>query len=148
MIDINNIHEQWLKDCEIDSLKLDESSRNTPLLHAKYLRILSEAKLSLKHAEFDQRKMLKDKWLYYSGKMCQQDIESRNWDPDPFDGLKVLKGDYEHYYNSDPDIIESEAKIEYLTNVIDVLNEIINNLKWRHQTIRNIIAWRQFESGN
>ena len=28
------------------------------------------------------------------------------------------------------------------------LSEIIDSLKWRHQTIGNIIKWKQFESGN
>ena len=28
------------------------------------------------------------------------------------------------------------------------LKEIIENIKWRHQTISNIIKWKQFESGN
>ena len=26
--------------------------------------------------------------------------------------------------------------------------EIINNLKWRHSTIKNMIDWRRFEAGS
>jgi c-di-GMP-related signal transduction protein len=148
MIDLKQIHEMWSKDCEINQIRLDESSRVTPTLHAKYLEILSQTKLMLKRAEFAQKSLLKDKWLYYNGKMSQEELEEKGWEPDPFNGLKILKGEMEHYYNSDPEIQKSEEKIEYYKTVIETLSEIINNLNWRHQTIGNIIKWKQFESGN
>ena len=36
--------------------------------------------------------------------MSHEEILEKGWNPDPFDGLKVLKGDMEHYYDSDPEI--------------------------------------------
>jgi len=148
MIDLKNIHEMWSVDCNLDNLHLDETSRKTPLLHAKYLELLSTAKLQLKKSEFSQKTLLKQKWLYYNGKLDQNKIEEFGWDPDPFDGLKILKGEMEYYYDADPEIQKSEEKIQYYKTVIDTLTEIVNNLNWRHQTISNIIKWKQFESGN
>ena len=80
--------------------------------------------------------------------MDQQTIEEKNWKPDPFNGLKILKGEMEYYYESDPEIQKSEEKIVYWKTVIETLTDIIDNIKWRHQTIGNMIKWRQFESGN
>ncbi len=148
MIDLKSIHEMWAIDCVIDNTKLDESSRQTPILHAKYLELVSTYKLQMKRAEFQQKNLLKDKWLYYNGKMSQDDMIEKGWEPDPFNGLKILKGDMDHYYDTDPEIQESELKIQYYKNVIDTLTEIINNVTWRHQTISNMIKWKQFESGN
>ena len=148
MIDLNKVHEMWQKDSVIDNHSLDDTSRNTPKLHSKYLQMWSEAKLSLKRAEFEQKKLLKDKWLYYNGKMDRKTLEEKGWEPDPFDGLKILKGEMDYYYDSDPEIQKSEEKIQYWKTTIDTLTEIIDNLKWRHQTISNIIKWKQFESGN
>lgn len=148
MIDLNAIHDMWAEDCKIDNLKLDDASRETPNLHAKYLRLLTEAKLQLKRSEFKQKCLLKDKWLYYNGKMDQDTLDEKGWDPDPFNGLKVMKGEMEYYYDSDPEIQKSEELIEYWKTVKDTLTDIIDNIKWRHQTIRNMISWRQFESGN
>jgi hypothetical protein len=53
----------------------------------------------------------------------------------------------DHYYDSDTDIQRSEERITYLKTIIDTLDEIINNLKWRHSIIKNMIDWRKFESG-
>ena len=112
MIDLNQVHEMWQKDSVIDNHSLDDTSRNTPKLHSKYLQMWSEAKLSLKRAEFEQKKLLKDKWLYYNGKMDRETLEEKGWEPDPFDGLKILKGEMDYYYDSDPEIQKSEEKIQ------------------------------------
>jgi len=148
MLELNSILTMWEEDCKISDMKLDDASRETPNLHAKYLRLLSETKLQLKRVEFKQKTLLKEKWLYYNGKMSQEELEEKGWDPDPFNGLKVMKGEMEHYYDSDPEIQKSEELIEYWKTTRDTLIDIIDNIKWRHQTIRNMISWRQFESGN
>ena len=148
MIDLKEILDDWKKDCEISEIHLDESSRKVPLLHSKYLEKLMNAKLLLKKTEFAQKILLKQKWLYYNGKMDQGELEKLEWDPDPFDGLKVLKGEMDYYYDSDPEIQKSEEKIQYYKTVVETLTEIINNLNWRHQTISNMIKWKQFQSGN
>jgi c-di-GMP-related signal transduction protein len=147
MLDLESILKEWEDDCRIPQHQLDETSRNTPSLHAKYLQYLSLTKLNLKRAENSQKTLLKDKWLYYNGKMDEENIKSKNWNPDPFDGLKVLKGEMDYYYESDPEIQRSEEKIAYLKTVIDTLVEIVDSLKWRHQTIKNIIEWRKFDAG-
>ena len=148
MIELDTILAEWKVDSEIPYNKYDEVSQNTPTLHAKYLEYLSLTKLRLKKAEFSQKQLLKDKWLYYEGKMPQEDMDSRGWAYDPYDGLNVnTKGAKENYYNTDLDIQQSEEKIVYLKTMIETLTEIVDNLKWRHQTVGNIIRWRQFQAG-
>ena len=138
----------WAKDSQIDNMKLDESSRLTPMLDSKYLSLLSTTKLQLKKSEHQQKILLRDKWLWYNGKMSKEKMDALGWTYDPTDGLKILKGEMDYYYNSDLEIQKSEEKIQYYKILIEVLTEIIDNLKWRHQTIRNIISWKQFESGS
>ena len=147
-MDLKTILDEWKGDCEISELHLDETSREVPILHSKYLDKLMNAKLILKKCEFEQKLLLKQKWLYYNGKMDKDEIEKLEWDPDPFDGLKILKGEMNYYYDADPEIQKSEEKIQYYKTIVDTLIEIIDNLKWRHQTISNIIKWKQFQSGN
>tara|TARA_B100000927_G_scaffold290847_1_gene290795 strand:+ start:702 stop:1145 length:444 start_codon:yes stop_codon:yes gene_type:complete len=146
MIQLNDILEQWKTDSLIN-MPLDESSKQTPKLHSKYLELLSLSKFQLKKSELEQKTLLKDKWLYYNGKLSEEEIKEKNWNPDPFNGLKILKGEMDYYYDADPEIQKSEEKIEYYKNTVSVLTEIVDTIKWRHQTISNMIKWKVFESG-
>ena len=139
--------EAWKEDCQLPRGNLDEASRQTPALHAKYLETLQYTKLRLKDAEMKQKILLKNKWLWYNGKMTQAQIEQLGWDYDPLDGLKIMKGEMDYYYDSDKEIQESELKIQYLKTMIDTLSDIVDALKWRHQTIGNMIKWKVFEAG-
>tara|TARA_R100000541_G_scaffold1902_3_gene7080 strand:+ start:23089 stop:23535 length:447 start_codon:yes stop_codon:yes gene_type:complete len=147
LLNLEEILEHWSNDCNIDEHNLDKSSVDIAKLHAKYLQLLSVYKLQKKKSEMNQKILLKDKWLYYNGKMTEQQIIEKNWEFDPFDGMKIMKGDMNHYYDSDPDIQKSEEKIIYYKTLIETLQEIVETLRWRHQTISNIIKWKVYQSG-
>jgi hypothetical protein len=147
MYNIEEIMEMWKKDSEIDRLKLDESSRVTPNLHAKYLEMLTKTKLEKKFLEGQLDVMFKNKWLYYSGKMDVDQVRKLGWDPDPTNGLRVLKGDMDYFYRSDSDMQKLNSKIDLAQAIIETLEEIINNLRWRHSTIKNMIDWHRFTNG-
>ena len=147
MNDLQQILEMWQKDSVIDEMALDESSRDSAKLHGKYLEILSVNKMKLKKAELEFKVLLRDKWKHYNGKLSQEEMDSKSWDYDPLDGLTVLKGDMDKFYDADPVIQEHQSKMIYLQEVCDTLKEILDNVKWRHQTIKNMIEWRKFTSG-
>ena len=146
-MNLKEIQEMWKVDCTIDDIELDASSLEVPKLHAKYAELLSNKKLEVIRYERRMKELDKDKWLWYGGKMSKADIESKNWDYDPFDGLKVMKGEMDYYYDSDIEIQNSEEKIEYCKILLETLSEIVETLRWRHQTISNIIKWKNFEAG-
>ena len=147
MNDLQQILEMWKKDSVIDEMALDESSRDSAKLHGKYLEILSVNKMKLKKAELEFKVLLRDKWKHYNGKLSQEEMDSKSWNYDPLDGLTVLKGDMDKFYDADPVIQEHQSKMIYLQVVCDTLKEILDNVKWRHQTIKNMIEWRKFTSG-
>ena len=147
MLNLENILNEWSKDSEIDEHHLDRSSIQIAKLHSKYLQYLSIAKLQLKKTELNQKILLKDKWLYYTNKMSQEEMDERGWDYDPYNGVKVMKGDMNHIYDSDIDIQASEEKVTYYKTLVETLTEIVSNINWKHQTISNIIKWKQFEAG-
>jgi hypothetical protein len=102
----------------------------------------------MKQYQFKYDTLLKNKWLWYNGKMSQEQIKELGWNDDPLDGLKVMKNDLQIFYNSDKDIQELNAKIEYLKVTIEYLKECMQNITWRHQTIKNTIDWRKFMAGS
>ena len=146
-LNLEGIHKEWREDSNIPVHQLDETSRQTPLLHSKYREYLDVTKQTLRRAENAQKILLKEKWLYYNGKMDQQEIMEKGWEPDPFNGLKILKGEMDYYYESDPEIQKSEDRIVALKTQVDTLEDILNVLRWRHSTIKNMIDYRKFESG-
>ena len=147
MLNLEDVLKMWAKDSEIDDIRLDEASKKTASLHAKYLEMLSVTKLQLKRKDMDFKILLKNKWLWYNGKMTKDQIDELGWEYDALNGLKILKGEMDYYYDADPHIQEAQAKIDYLKTLIETLEEIINNIRWRHSTIKNMIDWRKFESG-
>ena len=147
MIDLESILTEWQKDCEIPQHQLDEVSRQTPSLHAKYLHHLAFAKLQFKRSENKQKTLLKQKFLYYNGKMSQEDLLESGWDLDPLNGLRILKGEMDLYYDADPEIQKSEERLVYYKTLIETLKDIVDTLRWRSNTIKNMIDFRKFEAG-
>ena len=145
---LSDIQEMWKKDCLIDDIELDASSLQVPKLHAKYSEILSNQKLIQIRYEQQLKTLQKDKWLWYTGKLDQNTIQEKNWDYDPFNGLTILKSDYDKFFGADRDIQKAIEKMEYCKIVVEYLQDIVSQLTWRHQTIKNIIEWRRFMAGS
>ena len=144
---IEDVLEMWKTDSEIDELKLDEASQESARLHSKYLEMLSVTRLQLKKKEAEFKVLLKDKFLWYNGKMSKDEMDARGWSYDPLNGLKVLKGDMDRFYDSDPDIQNAQMKIDYLKELVATLEEIMSNIRFRNNNIKNMIEWRKFTSG-
>jgi len=132
------------KDLVMDETELDIESMKTPQLHNKYLILFSDEKLILGKMESDINQLKRDKWLYYTGKMSQEELNDSNWEPF---SLNILKTDIDRFMLADDDIIHStnkillqREKVNYLENVI----KIINNRQW---SIRSTIDWLKFTSG-
>ena len=145
---LDDVLKTWAEDSVIDEVMIDETSIKTAKLHSKYLELFSLAKLQLKRRESQLVSLKKDKWMYYNGKMTKEDMDERGWKYDPFNGMaKPLKGDMDLFYATDSDISKLSAQIDYQKVLVDTLQDIMDNIKWRHSNIRNIIDWKKFTAG-
>ena len=145
---LDDILQMWKKDAVIDDILLDEETKKSANLHAKYLEIFSLHKLELKKKEIQMDALKKDKWRYYNGKMTQEEMDKNNWKYDPFDGgTKPLKSDMEMYYTTDEDMVKLKAQIDYQKTIIETLEEIMGNIRWRHTHVKNILDFKKFTSG-
>lgn len=143
-MNIDEIRKMVADDILMDKSELDIESIKTPQLHNKYLVFHTDEKLVLGKMQSDLNILRRDKWLYYTGKMSQEDLEHMDWEPF---NLNILKTDIEKFMDSDSDIIKAtnrillqKEKVNYLENVI----KIINNRQW---SIRSIIDWIKFTHG-
>jgi hypothetical protein len=145
---LDNILELWKEDSKIDEVHLDNASIKSASLHSKYLELYSLSKLRLKKKDYELAVLKKDKWLYYNGKMPKEDMDSRGWPYDPFNGLaKPLKSEMDIYFDTDPDISKLKMVMEYQQTIVETLKDILDNVRWRHTTIKNIIDFRRFTAG-
>lgn len=139
----------WKEDSKIDEVNLDTTSIKSASLHAKYLELYGISKLRYKKKDLEMAHLKKDKWLYYNGKMTKAEMDQRGWNYDPFHGMaKPLKSDMEMFYETDADISKLRLTMDYQQTIIDTLKDILDNIKWRHSTIKNILDFRRFTSGS
>jgi len=147
MNNLEQIIEMWKKDSVIDEMNLGDASRESAKLHSKYLELYTVNKLKLKKLDLEFKVLLKEKFMHYNGKLTQEELDDKGWEYDPLNGLTILKGDMDKWYDSDPLIQSHQAKQHYQQELVDTLKEIMENIKWRHQSIRNAIDWHKFTSG-
>jgi hypothetical protein len=101
---LDELKKQWTEDCQIDDIELDNASLEVPKLHAKYQDLLTSKILVLKQYQNKYNELLKDKWLWYNGKMDEETVREKGWEPDPFNGLKIMKNDMQIFFNADKDL--------------------------------------------
>ena len=73
MENLEQILETWKKDAEIDQTEPGKELIKIPLLHNKYLTILTKHKIASKKAHFDYLRMRKVKLDYYGGRMSAEE---------------------------------------------------------------------------
>jgi hypothetical protein len=143
-MNIEQIKAQAELDTAIDTNHLDDEASRIPQIHNKYLCILMDEKLVLESFESKLKILERDKWLYYSGKMSNEELKQRGWEQ--FD-LNILKQDIDRFINSDVDIINLRNKIflqKEKVNYIESVAKIISNKIWN---IRSSIEWIKFSQG-
>jgi hypothetical protein len=103
-----------------------------------------DEKLILENFESKLKVLKRDKWLYYSGKLSEEELKKKGWEP--FD-LNILKQDLDRFIDSDSEVINlsnkvflQKEKVVYIESVI----KIISNKMWN---IRSAIEWIKFTQG-
>ena len=137
-MNLENLKTEVKKDLTIDKTDLASESIRIPQIHNKYLNFLMNDRLSLSKFDSDLVKLRHKKWLYYTGKMSQEELDELGWDP--FD-LTVLKTDIDKFVNADDDVILLQHKVVLLREKVNYLEGVmkaINNLNWN---IRSAIDW-------
>ena len=143
-MDIEEILSLWSEDSKIDDLELDLESLRIPQLHSKYMNILNAENRVLYRMTQTQKMLERDKLEYYLGKMCEEDLEERGWEPL---ALKVLRADVPKYIEADKDVVRHLIQIAAQKEKVTLLRSIIESVNSRSFIINNAIRWKQFTNG-
>ena len=75
-MDLNRLKEEVKKDLTLDKTDLASESIRIPQIHNKYLNFLMNDRLVLSKYDSDLTKLRHKKWLYYTGKMSQEELDA------------------------------------------------------------------------
>jgi len=144
-MNLEEIQQEWEVDCKIDDNHLGEASTYTPNLHAKYLKLLVNVRLRLTKTRAEYNLLRKNKFKYYRGELSREELTQLGWEPWQFN--KPLKNEMDEFLQGDKDLIDNNARVEYLETMYYTLESILNQIKARDWQLKNAISWKQFLSG-
>ena len=143
MENLEQILKYWETDSNMDQTEPSKELLKIPVLHSKYLNILTKHKIASKKAHFDYLRMRKIKWEYFTGKMSKEELDDYGWEPFQF----ALKSDINTYLEADSDLIKLLEKKVYHEEAISVIESIMSELKQRTWQLRDFISWEKFVNG-
>lgn len=141
---LDEIKEMVKDDVKIDNSSLDYESSIIPQQHNKYLCILSDEKINLARYEAELNILRRNKWLYYSGKMDDHQLEELEWEP--FE-LSILKTDVDRFILSDKDIINLSVKVAMQSEKVAYLESVVKLIANKIWSIKSTIDWIKFTQG-
>ena len=144
-MNIEQLQEEWDKDCEIDDNYLGENSTATPKLHAKYLKILVQVKLKHTKLSSDYNLTRKNKFRYYRGELSRDELQDLQWDQ--WQGVKPIKNEMDEFLKGDVELNNMEIKIKYLETMIYFLESVLQQIKARDWQIKTAVEWKKFLAG-
>ena len=147
----DKLREDWAEDSAVDfqfknkqyTTDLGQLALSIPFQHNKYLNHytdLSQIKTSL---EFEVRKLVREKREYYGG-----EAEAKVYAEKPFGSSIKTADKMKVYLESDEDIINQEAKIKYIDQMLYFLDHVLKMVSQRNFHVKNAIEWEKFINGN
>ena len=140
----------WTEDSHVDfqfknksyTADLAQLALDIPYQHNKYLNHytdISQIKTSL---EFEIRRLVRDKREYYGG-----EADAKVYAEKPFGGRISTQDKMKVYVESDDDVINLEAKIRYLDQMLYWLDQVMKQISNRGFQIKSAIEWEKFVNG-
>ena len=144
------IKNEWASDSHVEhefknkqyTADLGQISMEIPFQHNKYLNHytdISQIKTSL---EFEIRKLVKEKREYYSG-----EADAKTYAAKPFGSHIKTTEKMKVYIESDDEIINLEAKIKYLEQMMYFIDHVMKQISNRGFQVKSAIEWEKFVNG-
>lgn len=135
----------WAADCEVDSHNLDDEALKTMRLHAKYVRLLVDAKMKLTAIDVKYRELRNLRYRYYRGELSQEELLENQWPQ--YQGVRPIKSAMDELIDGDEHLNKLVVRKEYIATMVYFLEQIMNGVKSRGWDIKNAIEYKKFLSG-
>ena len=137
---LEELLDEWEAESAYTPDIVGESTR-IPRMHIKYFRRLMLMKRAIRQAKEEYSKAEFIQTLYYTGR-AEPEVYKRQ----PFNHT-VPKNELPKWLEADARLTAIRKRIDAAEEMREVLEEIVNQCRFRHQHIRNINDTRRFEAG-
>jgi len=139
-VKLDDLMEEWHKDCAIDSTEPGLELIRISSLHGKYLHILSHHRMLVKKFTNDYNKMRLIKFQYYQGDLDMEELKERGWEPN---SRLIIKQNIPVYMDADEDLNNMVLKKVVHEEVVEFCTSIIKELNSRVYALRSFIEWKK-----
>lgn len=139
---IDDLMEEWSKDAPLDTTEPTMELSKIPLLHAKYLYILTHHNLIVKKltSEYNKKKLIK--YQYYAGDLNNpEDLEKYGYEPW---AKTVLKPNIPMYVDSDEELNNMLLKKMIHQEIVDFCSSVLKEISARGYHLSNIVKWETY----
>lgn len=142
---LDELHDEWEVDGEIDKTEIGDELLKIPRLHAKYLRILSYHNSQSKEMGINYAKAKKIRYEYYQGDLNNpDDLAKYGFEPMT---KRILKSDIPVYMESDPTLLSILRKKNNHDEIASATTSILKELNSRTYQLRSHIDYEKFING-
>jgi hypothetical protein len=144
MITLNQLHDEWKVDQQIDKSALDLTVASIPYLHHKYWRYFIDARRDLtthKNA-YARARHLKSEYLL--GRLDDAERQKFGW---PIQPLKILRNDVDEYLDTDRTLLQLKERVDVAQDLADLLQDIIKTINQRNFLCKTILDYLKFGQG-
>ena len=146
----DKLKEDWAEDSRVDfqfknkeySADLGQLALDIPYQHNKYLNHYTNIQAVKTSLEFEIRKLIRDKREYYGG-----EADAKTYAEKPFGNSIKTQDKMKVYVESDDEVINLEAKIKYLDQMLYWLDQVMKQISNRGFQVKSAIEWEKFING-
>lgn len=139
-VKLEDLSEEWNRDCKIDSSEPGLELLRISSLHGKYLHILSHHRmLSRKYMnQYNTSKL--EKHRYYQGDMDMEELKEKGWDPQ---SRIISKPNLPMYLDADEELNNLLIRKMIHDEIVDQCTYILKELNSRVFALRAFIDWKK-----
>lgn len=132
----------WAEDAKIKRTELDIEALNIPILHSKYIKLMSSERVRFRALGEKKKILTQQLYDYYEGKLDGRDIGREPWQI--VDKTKALT---EKRVENDKELVDMNIRIFQSEEKVLLLKEIIININQRNFQLRVALDFMKFQNG-
>lgn len=139
---LSELDDMLKDDLAVDTDQIIKASLETPMLHAKWMKFMTDQGFKVHTLEQKLDRLLKAKRKYYTGRATAGVYAKKPF----YDKLKS-NVEIDIWINADDEILALKDMIYKEEMLFERLSEAVKTIQFRHMHIKNAIEWHRLQAG-